>query len=141
VPPAPPAPQPALAPPPTPHAPFFLPAALSAPTLAFVPPPVPTPARPTPPTGTSAVTSPVEVAEKEEEHEEAPESVSNQAVTYRAAEHEPSSAYILGIVVLAAFAGAAIRRPLRHGRRGVQVAPATLSTHRFQRRASGRRRR
>ncbi|MGP8241189.1 MAG: hypothetical protein ACLQQB_05415 [Solirubrobacteraceae bacterium] len=44
-----------------------------------MPPPVPTPARPTPPSGTSAVTSPVEMAEHEEEEESATESVSNQA--------------------------------------------------------------
>jgi hypothetical protein len=140
--PVPPAPAPAVQPPPAPaHAPpaaFFLPASIPAPVLAFVPPPVPTPARPTPPTGTSAVTSPVEVAEKEEEEEHAPESVSNRAVAYRAAEHEPSPAYVLGIVVLAAFAGAAIRRPLRRGRRSVAVAPATLPASRSQRRSRPR---
>jgi hypothetical protein len=142
--PVPPAPVAAVAHPaavaaPAPHAPFVLPPAIATPTLAFVPPPVPTPARPSPPTGTSAVTSPVEVAEKEEEQEEAPESVSNKAVAYRSADHEPSPVYILGLIALAAFAGAAISRPLRPGRRGVRVAPATLSTLRWQRR-TGRRR-
>jgi hypothetical protein len=107
--------------------------------LAFVPPPVPTPARPTPPSGTSAVTSPVEAAEREEESEAAPESVSNEAVAYSAPEHEPSPAYILGIVVLAAFAGVSIRkRPRRRGRR-VQIAPATISTMRSQRQLAPRR--
>jgi hypothetical protein len=85
------------------------------------------------------VTQPVEAPEKEEEKEEATESVSNKAVAYRASEHEPSPAYILGIVVLAAFAGATVRRRPRRGRRGVQVAPATISTMRSQRR-TGRRR-
>jgi hypothetical protein len=108
--------------------PFFLPLVLSSPVLAFVPPPVPTPARPTPPSGTSAVTSPVEAAEKEEESEEATEQVSNQAVAYRSSEHEPSPAYLLGLVVLAAFAGVTVRRRPRRGRRDVRVAPATLSS-------------
>ncbi len=123
-----------------PPLPFFLPPALAAPVLAFVPPPVPTPARPTPPSGTSAVTSPVEMAEQEEEEESATESVSNQALAYRAPEHEPSPAYILGIVLLAAFAGASLRRP-RRGRRKVRVAPATISSMRTQRRMDAERRR
>jgi hypothetical protein len=138
-------PAPVLAPPPVrvtpspPLPPYFPQAALGAPLLPFVPPPVPTPARPTPPSGTSAVTSPIEVAEREEEQEEAPESVSNQAVAYRAAEHEPSPAYVLGVVILAALAGASIRRRPRRNRGEVRVAPATLNTIRAQRRADGRR--
>jgi hypothetical protein len=128
----PPASRPAPAPPP----PFFLPPALAAPVLAFVPPPVPTPARPTPPSGTSAVTSPVEMAEHEDEEESATESVSNQALAYSAPEHEPSPVYILGIVLLAAFAGAStVRRRPRRGRREVKVAPATISTIRAARRS------
>jgi hypothetical protein len=116
-------------------APFFVPLAVTNPLLAALPPPVPTPARPTPPSGTSAVTQPVEAPEKEEEQEEAPESVSNKAVAYHASDHQPSPAYVLGIVVLAALAGASIRRP-RRGRREVRVAPATVSTIASQRRAS-----
>ena len=81
-PPPPPAPGPLATPAQVGVAPFFVAAAPTAPVLAAVPPPVPTPARPSPPSGTSAVTSPVEAVEKEEEHEEAPESVSNQAVAY-----------------------------------------------------------
>jgi hypothetical protein len=104
-----------------------------------VPPPLPTPARPTPPSGTSAVTSPVEAPQREEEEEEATESVSNQAVAYRAPEHEPTAAYVLGATLLAAFAGASVRRRPRGGRRDLRVAPATLSTTRAQRRMSGRR--
>jgi hypothetical protein len=139
--PLPPAPTPQL-PSPASHtslpAPFFLPGAIPAPLLAFVPPPLPTPARPTPPSGTSAVTSPVEAVEQEEEEEEAPESVSNQAVAYRSREHQPSPAYLIGLIVIAAFAGATIRRPGR-SRREVRVAPATLSTIRAQRHMSRRR--
>jgi hypothetical protein len=143
VPAPPPAPTPPAPPPPArvaPPAPFFLVPAASSPVLAALPPPVPTPARPTPPSGTSAVTTPVEAPEKEEEKEEATESVGNQALAYRAGEHEPSPAYILGIVVLAAFAGATVRRRPGRGRRELRVAPATISAMRAQRRtgAGGR---
>lgn len=142
--PAPPAPPAAVTPPPArPVAaalpPFFVLAAPVSPLLPFVPLPVPTPARPTPPSGTSAVTSPVEAPEREEEQEEATESVGNQAVAYSAPEHEPSPVYALGIIVLAAFAGASMRRRPRRGRREVRVAPATISAMRSQRRVSGAR--
>jgi hypothetical protein len=138
--PLPPPPIAALVPPnpPTPAhpTPFFVPLPPPTPVLAFLPPPPPTPARPTPPSGTSAVTSPVEVAEHEEEDEEATESVSNQAVAYHSTEHELSPAYILGIVLLAAFAGASLRGRPRRGRRELRIAPATISTIRGQRRMS-----
>jgi hypothetical protein len=136
--PAPPAATPAH---PHPRISFFVQPAAISPLLPFVPLPVPSPGRPSPPSGTSAVTSPVEMAEHEDEQEEATESVSNQAVAYRSTEHEPTPLYILGIVLLAAFAGAsALRRPGRR-RRGVHVAPATISTMRAQRQLSRRRRR
>ncbi len=115
--------------------PFFLqpPPAVLIP--AIVPPPLPAPANPTPPSGTSAVTSPVEAAQKEEEQEEATESVSNQAVAYRMSEHEPEAPYLLGVVLLAAFAGAAgARRRPRRGRREIRVAAATVTATRSQRR-------
>jgi hypothetical protein len=132
-----PVPAPPLAPPPVrgavPPPPFLPLQAPLASLLAFVPPPLPTPARPTPPSGTSPV--PSQAVEKEEEEEEAPESVSNKAVAYRSSEHEPSPGYILGVVLLAAFAGASIRRPRRDGR-AERIAPATLSTTRAQRRAA-----
>jgi hypothetical protein len=144
--PVPPAPLAVITPPPArpapaPPTPFFIQPALPFVTLAFVPAPPPAPAEPTPPTGTSAVTSPVEAAQKEEEEEEAPDTVSNQAMAYRAPEHEPSPAYILGIVLLAAFAGASVaRRRPRRGRREVSVAPATISSMRAQRRMYAKRR-
>jgi len=125
--------------PPAPQLPPFIPLQGSvAPIFAAVPPPLPTPARPTPPSGTSPVTQPVEAAEKEEEQEEATESVSNQAVAYRSSEHEQPTPYILGVIVLAAFAGSASRRPRRRRRREVQIAPATVSSMRAQRRAARR---
>jgi hypothetical protein len=80
----------------------------------------------------------VEAVEREEEEESATESVANQAVAYRAVEHEPTPLYLLGFVMLAAFAGASVRRRPRRGRREVRVAPATISTMRAQRRMSRR---
>jgi len=120
--------------------PFLPPAAIAAPLIPFVPPPLPTPARPTPPSGTSAVTSPVQAVEKEEEEEEATESVSNQAVAYRADEGEPTPLYVLGVIVLAAFAGASVGRRRRGRRRGTAIAPATITGSQAQRRMSGGRR-
>ncbi|HUB74370.1 MAG TPA: hypothetical protein VL979_10085 [Solirubrobacteraceae bacterium] len=122
-PPAPPPPvrqTPAKTPTPTPFIPLVVP---STPLLAFVPPPVPTPARPNPPTGTSAVTSPVEAVEKEEEEESATEQASNLAVAYRSDEHDPLPEYLIGLIVLAALAGASTVRT-RRGRRGVRFARA-----------------
>ncbi len=113
---------------------FFAPLPAPLALAVFVPPPLPPAANPTPPSGTSAVTSPVEAAQREEEEEEATESVSNQAVAYRTAEHEPSPIYLLGIIVLAAFAGSSVRRRPRRGRRELRVAPATVSSTRAQRR-------
>ncbi len=156
---APPASAPASAPPPVPPPPAavaptptvrppnprpFTPTFFIQPTPAvflpaFVPVPVPTPARPTPPSGTSAVTSPVEAPQREEEDEVAPESVSNEAVAYSAHEHEPSPAYLLGLIVLAAFAGVSVRRRPRRRRGGAQIAPATISSMRSQRQNDPRR--
>jgi hypothetical protein len=145
VPPPPPAiipPTPARQTPRIPPTQFFIQPALPFVTPAFVPAPPPAPAEPTPPSGTSAVTSPVEAAQKEEEEEEAPDTVSNKALAYSVPEHEPSPVYILGIVLLAAFAGAStVRRRPRRGRREVHVAPATLSSQRAQRRMGGGERR
>ena len=104
----------------------------------FVPVPLPTPARPTPPSGTSAVTSPVEAAQKEDEEEAAPESVDAAASAYHPSEHELPPVYLLGVVVLAAFAGASLRGR-RRPRRGIRVAPATVSASRAQRRWDGER--
>jgi hypothetical protein len=117
---------------PVPPAPFLIQQPLPFVGVAIVPPPLPTPAEPTPPSGTSAVTSPV--AQKEEEEDEATESASAQAAAYHAPEHEPTPLYVLGVVTLAAFAGAAGRRRPRRGRGEVRIAPATISTIRSQRR-------
>jgi hypothetical protein len=135
APPVPPAPRPLIVPP------FLLPPAPVVPGAVIVPPPLPPVAEPTPPSGTSAVTSPVEAAQKEEEQEEATESVSAQASAYHAEEHEPAPEYLLGLMVLAALAGVGVRRRPRRGRRGVRVAPATVTADRSQRRMTGRRRR
>jgi hypothetical protein len=117
--------------------PFFVPLAATLPAVAFVPPPLPPAANPTPPSGTSAVTSPVEAAQREEEEEEATESVSNQAMAYRTYEHEPAPPYLLGLLVLAAFAGASIGRRSRRRGTKLRIAPATVSSTRAQRRMGG----
>ena len=141
--PPPPVPSPPAAAPPAPPRPVlpFILSPLPVQTVpVFVPPPLQAPANPTPPSGTSAVTSPVEAPEREEKEEEATESVGNSAVAYRSSEHEPAPEYLLGLLVLAAFAGAAIRRP-RRDRRDVRVAPASISAQRTQRRIGSARRR
>jgi hypothetical protein len=136
--PLPPAPSPPVSSKPiVPHvpAPFLTTNPLPAFIPGFIPPPIPTPARPTPPSGTSPVTSPVEAPEKQEEEEAAPESVSNEAVAYYSHEHEPPVAFLLGLLVLAAFAGSSVRRrPGRVRRKNIEVAPATVTTMRSQRR-------
>jgi hypothetical protein len=123
-------------PPQAPHPPVnqFLPQVAPVAFLpAFVPVPLPTPARPTPPSGTSPVTSPVEAAQKEEEEEAAPESVDAAASAYHPSEHEFPVAYLVGLITLAAFAGASLRGR-RGPRRGTRVAPATVNTSRAQQR-------
>ncbi|HVR04761.1 MAG TPA: hypothetical protein VMS02_01890 [Solirubrobacteraceae bacterium] len=118
--------------------PFFIPLIAPVAPVSFVPPPPVPAANPTPPSGTSAVTSPVEAAQREEEEEEATESVSNQAVAYRGDEHEPAPVYLIGVILLAAFAGASMRGRPRRGRTKLPpVAPATLSGTRAQRRMTG----
>jgi hypothetical protein len=141
LPPPPALPAPVVAPAHAPAQPFVPPVAAAAALLPFVPLPVPTPARPTPPSGTSAVTSPVEAPQREEEEEEATESARADAVAYRQTDQEPLVGYLLGVIVLAALAGASVRGRPRRGRGDVRVAPATLSTMRSQRRLGQRRRR
>jgi hypothetical protein len=139
--PASPAPAPhisALAPPP-----LLLAATPTPPRPAALLPPPPAPSEPTPPSGTSAVNSPVEAAQREEDREEATESVSASAVAYRAQEHEPVPTYLLGLLLLAAIAGASIGGRAARGRHTARVAPATIVAMRSQRRfdSSTRRRR
>jgi hypothetical protein len=131
------APPPARVPPPL-ASPFFATPGSALPVPVFLPPPLPTPAEPTPPSGTSAVS--VEVAQHEEEEEEAPESVSASASAYRASEHEPAPEYLLGLIVLAAFAGSTIARRARRGKGEPSIARATVSTTRPWREDGGRRR-
>ena len=140
--PLPPAPPPAATPPAPAHAPApSLPPVLPLPAAAvplpvIVPPPLPPVAEPTPPGGTSAVTSSANAPEREEEDESATESVSNQAVAYRASEHEPVPMYLLGLILLAALAGAGAVKRTRRGRKELRIAPATISGMRAQRRIS-----
>lgn len=133
--PPPPAPAPVIpAPTPTParaiapplQVPFLLPAVHATPLPTIVPPPAPAPAEPTPPSGTAAVNSPVEAAEREEESEHATESARASATAYSVAEHEPLAPYLIGLIVIAAAAGASLARH-RRGRDQVHPARATVS--------------
>jgi hypothetical protein len=80
---------------------------------ATPPPPAGAFARPIPPGG--AV---IRVFEEKREEEAAPES-SSAAVAYRFEEHMPTSVYLYGVIVLAAFAGATVRLGLRRRERGI----------------------
>lgn len=127
---------------PTPSRALLLPPVYALPPHAFVPTPPPPAGRPAPPSTTSpSSVFQVEAAPKEEtESESAIESVSNNAAAYDPAEHEPMPPYLLGVIVLAAFAGTSIGRGMRRGRRDLRVAPATITTLRAQRRMSRSRR-
>jgi hypothetical protein len=128
-------------------APFLPQQALTLPPRLFVPLLIPAAARPAPPGGTSSVTATSSVfqtepiAEEQREEEEAIESAS-ASTAYDAAEHEPVPLYLLGVLILAAFAGATTtRRRPRRGRRELRAAPATVTASRAQRRMSARTRR
>ncbi len=108
---------------------------------AFVPPPLP-PGRQPAPRRAAPRRSPrrSRPRRRKRRRRRRPSRSATRRVAYRVSEHEPAPAYLLGIVVLAAFAGASTRRRPRRGRREVRVAPATLSSARSQRRmAPGRR--
>jgi hypothetical protein len=97
-------------------------AASSPPTTP--PPPASSFARPIPPGGAM-----IRVHEEKREEEIAPDS-SSAAVAYRYSDHAPTSTFLYGLVVLAAFAGASLRLGLRRRERGVEHAaihtPSTL---------------
>ena len=124
VPPPPPAPAPASPPPhaaPTP-APFLLkpPAAVPLVALPLLPPPVL--ARPIPPSGTSPVTVVSSAVQPEEENEEAVESARNSMAVYRPEDPNLPGYALIALIVIAAGAGAGIRRSSR--RRGTRPLPA-----------------
>jgi hypothetical protein len=83
---------------------------------ATPPPPAGAFARPIPPGG--AV---IRVFEEKREEEAAPES-SSAAFAYRFEDHMPTSVFLYGVIVLAAFAGATVRLGLRRRERGVAAA-------------------
>ncbi len=103
--------------------------------------PLPPPAPPTPPSGTSPVTSPIEVGQTEDEDEHATEQSSASATAYRAPDEGTMPVEILGLVLLAAFAGATVLRRRRPGRHDAALAYATLHVDRRRRGAAARRRR
>jgi hypothetical protein len=141
VPPSPPlaAPPPPPLPPPvppkvTPPPPQFLFQPLVAvPALAVVLPPPPVLARPIPPSGTAPVTvvSPAVAPEEKREEEEAVESARNSMAVYEPDNpHLPPTA-LLALLVLAAGAGASIRRAGR-ARRPRRVTPAFARAERVR---------
>jgi len=103
--------------------------------------PVPVAAQTTPPSGTSPVTSPIEVAQTEDEDEHATEESSANAVAYRAPDESVMAPAILGLLVLAAFAGVTLPRRRRPSRREQALAYATARVDRQQGRYAERRRR
>jgi hypothetical protein len=131
--PPPPPPAPAPAPHPTPHpAPPFVPALPpQAASLVFLPPvPLPVPPaaiRPSPPSGGLG-----RAIEKQREDEVAPEEM--QAFSrYHADESGLPPGFVIGAIVLAALAGATIRRGPR-GRGARRPAPVRLTSSQYTRR-------
>jgi hypothetical protein len=120
----PPPPPPAPAPPavpsapraPAPPPPFFAKPLSVAPLVALPLLPPPPLARPIPPSGTSPVTAPAAAPKEEEEDEEAVESARNSMALYNPEDPFLPPISMLALVVIAAGAGAAIRRS-RRGRR------------------------
>jgi hypothetical protein len=87
------------------------------------------------------VTSPIEVAQTEDEDEQATEQSSINAVAYRAHDEGLMPVAILGLLILAAFAGVSMPRRRRLGRRDAALAHATVRIDRQQGRYVERRRR
>jgi hypothetical protein len=95
---------------------FLVPTLAPTPVRAALPPPVPQPARPAPPSGTSQVTEPVGVAEEERKEQGAVDMVHNAAV------YEPGVSRLppwspAALIVIAAAAGAGVGRARRDRRR------------------------
>jgi soluble lytic murein transglycosylase-like protein len=135
VPPPPPAPLPVISPPhlpahPAPPAPFFFSPPPTVPLLAAVLPPPPVLARPTPPSGTSPVTvvSPATAPKEEREDEEAIESARANMAAYIPEDPFLPPRSLLALIVIAAGAGAGIRRSSKgRRRRGVPAYVSTLT--------------
>ncbi|HEY2536141.1 MAG TPA: hypothetical protein VGI24_04060, partial [Solirubrobacteraceae bacterium] len=79
------------------------------PILPLLPPPAPNPARPTPPSGTAEVSQTVGVEEYEREEEGAIQMVHHMVAYRHRREEGPLPAWALGLVLLAALAGAGLR--------------------------------
>jgi hypothetical protein len=121
-------PAPALPPPPprplaaTPSFPFLAKPPLLAPLILIPLVPPPAVARPTPPSGTSAVAEPATAPEEQEEEEEATESARANMAAYNRGNPTISPIPLIALVVIAAAAGTGIRRGRR--RRGIVLARA-----------------
>jgi len=110
-----PPPPPAPAPPPPPP-PFFFRPLVAVPLVAAVLPPPPVLARPIPPSGAATVSVLAVAPKEEQEDEEAIENARASMASYRPEEQRPPALTLLALIVLAAGAGAGIRR-LDRGRR------------------------
>jgi hypothetical protein len=120
--PAPPPPPPPRAPAATPSFPFLPKPPLLAPLILIPLVPPPAVARPTPPSGTSAVAEPAGAPEEQEEEEEATESARANMAAYNRGNPAISPLPLIALVVIAAAAGTGIRRGRR--RRGIVLARA-----------------
>ncbi len=127
----PPTPPPPTPPPPIPPPPFFTPTSLAIPQVpAIVPPPPPPIVRPLPPGGAPARTYQVEEKREEEAATEESQAFSR---------HDPEGPgltvppYLLGLVLLAALAGATVRGGPGASRRSRTPVPAYNSQHRTRR--------
>jgi hypothetical protein len=117
--PAPPAPRPLAA---TPPLPFLPKPPVLAPLIVIPLVPPPAVARPTPPSGTSAVAEPATAPEEQEEEEEATESARANMTAYDRGNPTLSPLPLIALVVIAAAAATGIRRGRR--RRGIVLARA-----------------
>jgi hypothetical protein len=124
-----PSPLPAPRPPVPPAPPFFFATPPQAPLVAALVPLSPVLARPIPPSGTAPVTvvSPAVAPEEKREDEEAIESARNSMAIYDPGDPHLSPAVPLALILLAAGAGAAIRRTGRSRRSRATPALARAS--------------
>jgi len=89
---------------------------VAVPLVAAVLPPPPVLARPIPPSGAATVSVLAVAPKEEQEDEEAIENARASMASYRPEEQRPPALTLLALIVLAAGAGAGIRR-LDRGRR------------------------
>jgi hypothetical protein len=95
---------------PAPPTPFFFRPVVAVPLIAAVLPPPPVLARPIPPSGAATVSVPAVAPKEEQEDEEAVENARASMSAYRPEEQRLPALSLLALILLAAGAGAGIRR-------------------------------